>query len=165
MGIDVDYSGNIYYAQTGDFFSVHKIRPVTSGTYTTYPAVFQQGTNDIMDLFRFSKPADVAVDNNQFVYVSNTEAQEIQVFDSDGQFFLKAGVETFTIDTTMQVFQGSDTVVVDTFITVEEKGFLIEPVAVTVDDRGIVYICDTVTGRILRYRLSNQLDEDLQPIP
>jgi len=118
-----------------------------------------------MDLFRFSKPADVAVDNNQFVYVSNTEAQEIQVFDSDGQFFLKAGVETFTIDTTMQILQGSDTVVVDTFITVEEKGFLIEPVAVTVDDRGIVYICDTVTGRILRYRLSNQLDEDLQPIP
>jgi DNA-binding beta-propeller fold protein YncE len=165
MGIDVDYSGSIYYAQTGDFFSVHKIRPVTSGTYTTYPAVFQQGTNDIMDLFRFSKPADVAVDNNQFVYVANTEEQEIQVFDSDGQFFLKAGVETFIIDTTMQVLQGSDTVVVDTFITVEEKGFLVEPVAVTVDDRGIVYICDTVTGRILRYRLSNQLDEDLQPIP
>ena len=165
MGIDVDYSGSIYYAQTGDFFSVHKIRPATSGTYTTYPAVFQQGTNDIMDLFRFSKPADVAVDNNQFVYVANTEEQEIQVFDSDGQFFLKAGVETFTIDTTMQILQGSDTVVVDTFITVEEKGFLVEPVAVTVDDRGIVYICDTVTGRILRYRLSNQLDEDLQPIP
>lgn len=164
-GIDVDYNGNIYYAQAGDFFSVHKIRPVTSGTYTTYPAVFQQGTNEIMDLFRFSKPADVAVDDNQFVYVANTEAQEIQVFDSDGQYFLKAGIESHTIDTTMQIIQGSDTVVVDTFITIEEKGFLMEPQAVAVDSRGIIYICDTITGRIVRYRLSNQLDEDLQPFP
>jgi hypothetical protein len=105
------------------------------------------------------------VDNNQFVYVANTEAQEVQVFDSNGKFFLKAGVETFIVDTTMQVIHGLDTVVVDTFITIEEKGFLVEPSAITVDDRGIVYICDTITGRILRYRLSNQLDEDLQPIP
>ncbi len=165
LGIDVDYSGNIYYAQTGDFFSIHKIRPSTSGTYTTYPSVFQAETNNIMDLFRFSKPADVAVDDNQFVYVANSEAQEIQVFDSDGQFFRKAGVETITIDTVLNVVQGTDIVAVDTFITVEEKGFIVEPKALTVDSRGIIYICDTETGRILRYRLSNQLDEDLVPIP
>ena len=161
----MDYNGNIYYAQTGDFFSIHKIRPSTSGTYTTYPSVFQAETNDIMDLFRFSKPSDVAVDENQFVYVANSQAQEIQVFDSDGQFFRKAGIEMFTIDTVMQVIQGTDTVSVDTFITVEEKGFIVEPQSVTVDNRGIIYICDTETGRILRYRLSNLLDEDLVPIP
>ncbi len=118
-----------------------------------------------MDLFRFSKPSDVAVDENQFVYVANSQAQEIQVFDSDGQFFRKAGIEMFTIDTVMQVIQGTDTVSVDTFITVEEKGFIVEPQSVTVDNRGIIYICDTETGRILRYRLSNLLDEDLVPIP
>jgi len=164
LGIDVDYSGNIYYAQTGNFFSIHKIRPVTSGTYTIYPSVFQQDINDIMELYRFSNPSDVAVDNHQFVYVSNTEAQEIQVFDSNGQFFLKAGIETSTIDTTLFIIHGSDTVAVDTFLTIEEKGFLTEPHGLTVDNRGIIYICDTVTGRILRYRLSNQLDEDLQPV-
>ncbi|MFQ6678087.1 MAG: hypothetical protein ACE5D0_07160 [Fidelibacterota bacterium] len=164
LGIDVDYNGNIYYAQTGDYFSVHKIRPLTSGTYTTYPSVFQQGVNDIMDLFRFSNPNDIAVDNKQFVYVSNTEEQEIQVFNSDGQFFLKAGVETMIIDTTIYIFNGTDTVSVDTFMTVEEKGLLVEPQGITVDSRGIIYICDTPTGRILRYRLSNQLDEDLQPV-
>lgn len=165
LGIDVDYNGNIYYSQTGDFFSVHKIRPSTSGTYTTYPSVFQAETNDIMDLFRFSKPSDVAVDENQFVYVANSKAQEIQVFDSEGQFFRKAGIETTIIDTVLQVVQGTDTVSVDTFITMEEKGFIVEPRAVTVDNRGIIYICDTETGRILRYRLSNQLDEDLVPVP
>lgn len=162
-GIDVDYSGNIYYSQTGEYFTVHKIRKASGSNY--YPSVFDNGMNEIMDLYRFSNPADVAVDNNQFVYVANTEAQEIQVFDSNGEFFLKAGIESFIVDTTMQVIHGSDTVVVDTFLTVEEKGFLVEPSAITVDERGIVYICDTITGRILRYRLSNQLDEDLQPIP
>jgi DNA-binding beta-propeller fold protein YncE len=89
LGVDVDYNGNIYYAQTGDFFSVHKIRPVTSGTYTTYPSVFQSETSDIMELFRFSNPADVAVDNNQFVYVANSSAQEIQVFDAMVNSFVK----------------------------------------------------------------------------
>ncbi len=165
LGIDVDYNGNIYYAQSGDFFSIHKIRPVTSGTYSTYPSVFQTETNDIMELFRFSKPADVAVDNKQSVYVANSEAQEIQVFDADGQFFRKAGIEKSIIDTTLYVVLGTDTVAVDTFLTIEVKGILVEPAAVTVDERGIVYICDTITGRILRYRLSNQLDEDLEPIP
>ena len=165
LGIDIDYSGNIYYSQAGDFFSVHKIRPVTSGTYTTYPSVFQSEINDIMELFRFSRPADVAVDDKQFVYVANSKAQEIQVFDSNGQFFRKAGIETSTIDTVINVIHGTDTVAVDTFLTIEEKGFLVDPQALTVDSRGIIYICDTESGRILRYRLSNQLDEDLEPIP
>ncbi len=165
LGIDVDYSGNIYYTQSGGSFSVHKIQLVTSGTYTRYLSVFQQDTNDIMDPLRFDHPSDVAVDDNQFVYVANTQAQEIQVFDSEGQFFLKAGVETVPMDTTLEVMIGGESVLVDTFLTIEEKGFLVEPQAVAVDTRGIVYICDTATGRILRYRLSNQLDEDLQPIP
>lgn len=164
-GIDVDYNGHIYYSQTGDFFSIHKIRPSLSGTYAIYPAVFQPEINDIMDLFRFSKPADVAVDGNQFVYVANSNAQEIQVFNSEGQFFRKAGIETTTIDTILYVIHGSDTVAVDTFLTLEEKGFILEPEALAVDSRGILYICDTETGRILRYRLSNQLDENLVPVP
>ena len=46
----------------------------------------------------------------------------------------------------------------------ELKGFITSPQAITVDKRGVIYICDTPSSRILRYRLSNQLDEDLQPI-
>jgi len=90
--------------------------------------------------------------------------QEIQVFDSNGQFFKKAGVEEVTVDTTMWVTHGNVDVEVDTFIVKEMKGFLTSPQAVTVDKRGVIYICDTPTSRILRYRLSNKLDEDLQPI-
>ena len=164
LGIDVDYAGNLYYSQGGNFFAIHKVRPVVTGAYTVYQSVFQEGSNEIMDLFRFSFPADVAVDLNQNIYVANTESQEIQVFDSNGQFFKKAGVEEVIVDTTMWVSYGDMDVEVDTFIIKEIKGFLTSPQAVTVDKRGVIYICDTPTSRILRYRLSNKLDEDLQPI-
>ena len=164
LGIDIDYAGNLYYSQGGEFFSIHKVKPVVTGAYTVYQSAFQEGTNEIMDLFRFTLPADVAVDLNQNIYVANTEDQEIQVFDYNGKFFRKAGVDEITIDTTMYVEHGSELVEIDTFIVKELKGFITSPQAITVDKRGVIYICDTPSSRILRYRLSNQLDEDLQPI-
>ena len=164
LGIDIDYAGNLYYSQGGEFFSIHKVKPVVTGAYTVYQSAFQEGANEIMDLFRFTSPADVAVDLNQNIYVANTEDQEIQVFDYNGKFSRKAGVDEITIDTTMYVQHGSELVEIDTFLVKELKGFITSPQAITVDKRGVIYICDTPSGRILRYRLSNQLDEDLQPI-
>ncbi|MEE2876702.1 MAG: NHL repeat-containing protein [Candidatus Neomarinimicrobiota bacterium] len=161
--LDVDFAGNIYYAQLGDFFSVHKIRPVSAGGYTTYPSVFQQGSHDIMDLWRFSKPADIAVDQKQQVYVANTLADEIQVFSSNGSFFMKAGIKEVLVDTTIWVYSGSDSALVDTFLTVERPGILDTPRGLAVDDRGIIYVCDTVNSRIVRYRLSNTVDENVIP--
>ena len=161
--VDVDFAGNIYYAQSGEFFSVHKIRPVSSGGYTTYPSVFQQGSNDIMDLWRFSKPADVAVDQKQMVYVANTAAEEIQIFKSNGNFFKKAGIVEVTVDTTIWVFSEGDSALVDTFLMVERPGILGTPRGVAVDERGIIYVCDTVNSRIVRYRLSNSVDENVTP--
>jgi hypothetical protein len=32
-----------------------------------------------------------------------------------------------------------------------------------VDSKGVVYICDSEDGAIYRYKLSNSLDEDLNP--
>ncbi len=162
-GIDVDFAGNIYYAQAGEYFSVHKIRPVTAGGYTTYPSVFQQGSHDIMDLWRFSRPADVAVDQKQMVYVANTFEDEIQVFRSDGSFFKKAGIEEVLVDTAIWVYSGTDSALVDTFLTVERPGALESPRGVAVDERGVIYICDALNSRILRYRLSNTVDENVTP--
>ncbi len=68
--------------------------------------------------------------------------------------------------------QGTDTLLIDTlfiegneFYMIEIKGAFDSPRAVAVDDNGVVYICDTPSSSILRYRLSNQLNEDLNPIP
>ena len=35
------------------------------------------------------------------------------------------------------------------------------PVAITVDDRGILYVCDEADKSIYRFKLSNNLDEDI----
>lgn len=163
VAIDVDFEGNIYYAQFGDYFSIHMIRPTTTDGYTSYPSVFQLGENDIMDLSRFSYPADVAVDEKRFIYVANTEVQEVQVFNSEGNFFKKAGITEVTVDTTIWISDGTDSVAVDTFVVVEEKGIFESPEAVAVDSRGTVYVCDTPSSRIIRYRLSSVLDENLVP--
>jgi DNA-binding beta-propeller fold protein YncE len=179
-GMDVDSDGNIYFSQHGESFPIHKIRPVSANAWTIYPSVFQPGTNEIMDLWdttlvineasvdtfltRFDTPYDVAVDQNQFVYVANTGSQEIQVYNTSGMFFLKAGVESMTIDTSYWVVSGNDSSLVDTFYVKESHGDLISPRAITVDNRGMIYVCDPAQSSIFRYQLSNQLDEDLQPL-
>jgi hypothetical protein len=163
LSIDVNKDGDIYYSQSGDFFNLHQIQPKTEGDYSIYPFAVEWEGNDIMDTTRFFYPEDIAVDQNRMVYVANTNAQEIQVFNPHGGFFKKAGVEYITVDTTMT--SQTDSSIVDTFYTKEIKGILGKPRAVTVDSRGVIYICDTPSSSIFRYRLSNQLDENLNPIP
>lgn len=172
LAVDVDYAGNVYFAQSGDYFAIHKINPTTSGNYLNYPSMFQEGIDDIMDLWRFSNPMDVAVDLKQAVYVANTDEQEIQVFNSDGSFFMKAGVEQYRIEKSKWDPGTSEGVVVDStesegiiFYVVEEKGILESPQAVTVDDREVIYVCDAPNSRIIRYALSNTIEEDLVENP
>ena len=174
LSIDVDKDGDIYYSQSGDFFSLHQIQPDEEGDYIQYDFAVEWEGNDIMDTTNFPFPEDIAVDQNQMVYVANTNAHEVQVFNSDGGFFKKAGVENMTIDIpTWESWsiQGTDTLLIDTLFTdagefyrVEIIGTLEKPRAVTVDSRGVIYICDTPSSSIFRYRLSNQLDENLNPI-
>jgi len=38
---------------------------------------------------------------------------------------------------------------------------MVNPVALAVDNRGILYACDSQNGAIYRFKLSNTLDEDL----
>ena len=179
-GMDVDDDGNIYYAQLGESFAVHKVRQVSAGAWMIYPSVFQPGANEIMDLWdttlvvnqvsvdtfltRFNTPYDVSSDQNQYVYIANTGAREVQVYNASGEFFLKAGVETITVDTTIWVISGNDSTSIDTFFVKEFHDDLISPRALTVDNRGMIYVCDPEQSSIFRYQLSNQLDEDLQPI-
>ena len=40
---------------------------------------------------------------------------------------------------------------------------MIEPCAVAVDQRGLLYVCDRASSDIYRFQLSNSLDEDITP--
>jgi len=198
LSIDVDYDGSVYYSQSGGNYNAHKIKLHIDGNWKNEE---EWEGNTIMDLpSRFLHPEDIAVDQNQMVYVANTDAQEIQVFNSDGSFFKKAGVDYISVDTSyigltlkdtswtefllffdVEDVNGNiiytaedttithfetliDTTIIDTSYTKEIK-MLEQPRAVTVDSRGVIYICDTPTSSILRFRLSNQLDENLNPVP
>ena len=136
-GIDVDYQGNLYYTQEGDYFPIHMISPNLAGDFAVYTSGFQPEADDIMDPSWFSSPVDIAVDNNRNSYIVDQMNSDITVFNSNGSFFKKAG-----------------------YINENEK-IMANPVALAVDNRGILYVCDSQNGAIYRFKLSNTLDEDL----
>ena len=138
LSLDIDYQGNLYYTQTGEYFAVHMIIPDLSGDYATYSSGFNAVTDDIMNPNLFTNPMDVAVDKNRNIYVADSERDHISVFTANGQFFKEAG-----------------------YVNDDSLRIMSEPVAVTVDQRGIIYVCDKNDGSIYRYKLSNSLEEDL----
>jgi glucose/arabinose dehydrogenase len=136
----VDYQGNLYFTQTGEYFPVHMIIPNTSGDYTTYSSGFNPVADDIMDSTLFVSPMDVAVDKDRNIYVVDSANGDVSVFYANGKFFKKAGYAS-----------KEDTV-----------SIMNEPVSVTVDKRGVVYVCDKEDGAIYRFKLSNTLGEDIK---
>jgi len=141
LSLDVDYSGNLYYTQVGDYFKAHKLIPNLSGDFATYSSGFQPFSDEILDEDRLMNPMDIALDNSKNIYVADQADATISVFDAHGQFFKKAGIQS-----------NEDTLSV-----------LKSPVAVAVDNRGVVYVCDSEDGTVIRFKLSNALDEDIQP--
>ena len=106
-GLDADIFGNLYYSQYGKNMYVHSVR---SSQESNFPSRFELFVDDIMTPGQYLRPTDVAVDARQMIYVANTDLQEILVFNGDGGFFKKAGIEKVTIDTTMWVpFAGEGT--------------------------------------------------------
>ena len=135
--IDVDYLGNVYYTQSGDYFPIHMISPNLGGDFAVYNSGFQPEADDIMNPSLFLSPVDIAVDNNRNSYIVDQQSSDITVFNFNGSFFKKAG-----------------------YINETEK-IMNDPVALTVDNKGVIYVCDSNGGALYRYKLSNTLDEDL----
>ena len=137
--LDIDYQGNLYYTQKGEFFPVHMIIPNYSGDFATFNSGFEPGVNDIMDASQYGEVVDISVDNDKNVYVVDVEQKEVTIFNSKGNFFKNI---QYTIG--------------------EDSSFIMNaPVAITVDDRGILYVCDEADKSIYRFKLSNNLDEDI----
>ena len=139
LSIDVDYQGNLYYTQTGNYFPVHMIYPNLSGDFAVYTSGFQPEADDIMDPLWFTNALDIALDNNRNMYVVDDSNRDITVFNSYGDYFKKAGYDQDSLQ------------------------LMVEPCAVAVDQRGILYVCDRGNSSIYRYQLSNNLDEDIKP--
>ena len=113
------------------------IIPNLSGDFAVYTSGFQPGADDIMDASRFSSAKDIAADNKKSIYIVDNINRDVSVFNSYGNFFKKAGY-------------GQDS-----------SRIMTDPVAATVDQNGVLYVCDRLGGGIYRFRLSNELNEDI----
>ena len=92
-----------------------------------------------MDASQYGEVVDISVDNDKNVYIVDVEQKEVTIFNSKGNFFKNI---QYTVE--------------------GDSSFIMNaPVAITVDDRGILYVCDEADKSIYRFKLSNNLDEDI----
>ncbi len=162
-GIVVDQEGNLLYTQSGKNFGVHKIRQI-SAEYQSWTSVFALGENEIMDLDRFTSPADVAIDDQGNIFVLNTGRNEIQQFNDRGQFIRKAGLREVQVDTTVidTLISSGDTTFTetDTIMTKYYHDMLNNPQSISIDD-GVIYVVNTGNNEIIRFKLSTDIDIEL----
>ncbi len=165
MGISVDDNDRVLFAQIDGNFLVQRMVMVGEDMHFTIGFSF---TSDIMQLERFSSPLDVVAaplteTDLGWIYVADTGANRIQVFNQDGNFRSNAAVtsvptSTTWIDTIVTYPGGGlppDTSYVsrDTVIIVETADLLDQPSGLAYHN-GVLYICDRGNSRIERYQLS-----------
>jgi len=156
-GMTYGIDGGLFYSQWGENFSIHKV----GGS-----AGFEYGEDDIMQIERYNRASDISLDPLGNIYVADTGNNRIQQFNASGRFAFNIGMSQILIDSTI-----SDSVMVDFELQISERDttFQIEvadilsaPRSVAVDGVGIVYIADTKNQRVMRYRLSTELDYNIE---
>jgi len=145
--------GALYYTQWGENFSVHKVGG-SSG--------FEYGEDDIMQIERYERASDVSLDALGNIYVADTGHDRIQQFNPSGRFTFNIGMSRVLVDSSyidsFLVGSAYETIIRDTTYQVEVADILDAPRSVAVDATGVVYIADTKHQRVMRYRLSTELD-------
>ncbi len=143
----------LFYTQWGENFSVHKVGG-SSG--------FEYGEDEIMEIERYEMASDVSLDVLGNIYIADTGHDRIQQFNPSGKFTFNIGMNRVLVDSTFldSILIGSDYEYIDrdTTYQVEVADILNGPRSVAVDGTGVVYIADTKHHRVMRYRLSTELD-------
>lgn len=149
--ITTDDNGDIYFTQTGGNFLVQKL------SYQDFNSVFNLGENQIMNLTDpplFVSPADIAVDEDSYIYVVEKEPYTLIKTNPDSSIDTTyCYVHKFTPDGKI-MDMGNKGIAVAEFQ---------HPQGIAVDDEDIIYILNSELNRIERFKLSIS-DEDLPTI-
>gem|GEM_PF-994734 len=141
-GMTSDGSGNLFYTQLGDYFSLHKLK---SGSFQS---LFSLGSHEIMELDMFKAAMDVAVDDKGNIFVLDSSVNAVRKFDAEGNFLRDLAVtESWIKDS-------------DSLRLIRTYDVLKHPTVLAVYDE-IIYIGDSGNGRILRYTLADDVNIDL----
>ncbi|MEA2077950.1 MAG: hypothetical protein U9O95_08030 [Candidatus Marinimicrobia bacterium] len=139
-----DNAGNVYYTQTGDFFSVHKLN--SSG----YTSDFLVGIDDIMGLGEYGYARDIAVASDNSIFVLDTLDHDVKMYSVDGQFIKSVVVREEWLKISDSTYYGDSLVVKDTLVLQQYPDLLNNPLALTFYDE-VLYTVDNGNKRILRF--------------
>lgn len=139
-----DNAGNIFYTQTGDYFSVHKLN--ASG----YSSGFLVGIDDIMGLGEYGYARDITVSTDGNIFVLDTLDHDVKMYSSDGEFIKSVVVREEWLKISDSTYYGDSLVVKDTLILQQYPDLLNNPFALTFYDE-VIYTLDNGNNRILRF--------------
>lgn len=147
----------LYFSQTGENFEAHKIS-LSTGDFDLAQSA------DMMQLGRLQDVQDITADAAGHMFVTNTANNMIEEFNPDGKFLRYVATTELIVDTTWYdttYVDGSQEITqVDTSVVRHVADVLNTPKSVAVSD-GVVYIADTGNNRIVRYKLSTDVDINL----
>ncbi len=147
----------LYFSQTGENYGAHKIS-LSTGDFDLAESA------DMMQLGRLVGVQDISADANGNIFVTNTANNVIEEFNPNGKFLRYVAATEVIVDTVL-----SDTTVVNdsTYVTTTDTSYveyipniLNDPKSVAESD-GVVYIADTGNNRIVRYKLSTDVQINL----
>ncbi|RKY56843.1 MAG: hypothetical protein DRP93_00480 [Candidatus Neomarinimicrobiota bacterium] len=139
-----DNAGNIFYTQTGDYFSVHKLN--ASG----YTSGFLVGIDDIMGLGEYGYARDIAVSSDGDIFVLDTLDHDVKMFSSAGEFIKSVVVREEWLRISDSTYYGDSLAVKDTLILQQYSDLLNNPFALIFYNE-VLYTLDNGNNRLLRF--------------
>ncbi len=139
-----DNGGSVYYTQTGEYFSVHKLN---SSSYNTQ---FLVGIDDIMGLGAYGYARDITVANDNSIFVLDTLDRDVKMFSAQGKFIKSIVVREEWIRVSDSSYIGDSLVVKDTLVLQQYPDLLNNPLALTFYDE-VLYTFDNGNNRVLRF--------------
>jgi hypothetical protein len=144
ISLSSDNAGNVYYAQTGDYFAVHKL------SQSGYGSEYLVGIHDIMELNGYGYARDIAVADDNSIFVLDTLDRDVKMFSVDGEFIKSIMVREEWLKLSDSTYVGDSLVVSDTLVLQQYHDLLKNPMALTFYNE-VLYTIDNGNNRILRF--------------
>jgi len=139
-----DNAGSVYYAQTGEYFAVHKLNS------SNYGSEFLVGIHDIMGLGEYGYARDVIASDDNSIFVLDTMDRDVKMYSPDGEFMKSVVVREEWLKISDSTYYGDSLVVKDTLILQQYPDLLKNPMALAFY-KEVLYTVDNGHNRILRF--------------